>query len=63
MAWFAVMTVSAAVGVVLGVTMTLGTGAMLLALILVPVVIVVMLWPGVQPRTAAEVLYDRDPSA
>lgn len=61
--WVAAVIVSAAIGIVLGVTMTVATAAMLLALVLVPVAIVLMLWPGVQPRTAAEVLYDRDRSA
>ena len=61
--WFAALTLIVVGAVALGVTVTVGTGAMLVALSLVPPAIVLMLWPGIQPRTAAEVLYDRDRSA
>ncbi len=47
-------------GVAFGAAVTVGTGAMLLALSLVPPAIVLLLWPGVQPLTAAEVLHGRD---
>jgi hypothetical protein len=43
-------------GVALGATVTVGTGVILLALCLVPPIIVLLLWPGIQPPTAAEVL-------
>jgi hypothetical protein len=39
---------------------TVSTGVMLVALCLVPPAIVLMVWPGVQPRTASEVLHDAD---
>jgi len=42
-----------------GGTVTVGTGTMLLMLSLVPAAIVLMFWPGVEPRTA-DVLYDRN---
>ena len=58
--WFATMLLVVAAAVAVGVTVTIGTAAMLVALSLVPPAIVVALWPGVQPMTAADVLYGRD---
>ncbi len=58
--WFAAVALAVIGVVAFGVTVTVGTGAMLLVLSLVPAAIVLLLWPGVQPRTAADVLYDRD---
>ena len=46
--------------VAVGVTVTIGTAAILVALSLVPQAIVLALWPGVQPMTAADVLYGRE---
>ena len=58
--WFAVMSLVVAAAVAIGVTVTIGTTAILVALSLVPPAIVLALWPGVQPMTAADVLYGRD---
>lgn len=58
--WFATMSLVVAAAVALGVTVTIGTAAILVALSLVPPAIVLALWPGVQPMTAADVLYGRD---
>ena len=58
--WFATISLIVVAAVALGVTVTLGTAAMLLPLSLVPPAILLVLWPGVQPRTAADVLYGRD---
>jgi len=58
--WFATMSLVVAAVVAIGVTVTIGTIAMLVALSLVPPAIVLALWPGVQPMTAADVLYGRD---
>jgi hypothetical protein len=55
--WFAAVTLVVVAGVAFGAAVTVGTGAMLLALTLVPPAFVLLLWPGVQPLTAAEVLY------
>lgn len=55
--WFAAVALVAAAGVAFGVAMTLGTGAMLLALSFVPPAMVLLLWPGIQPPTAAEVIH------
>ena len=59
-AWFAAATLAVAGALAFGGTVTVGTGTMLLMLSLVPAAIVLMFWPGVEPRTAADVLYDRN---
>ncbi len=58
--WFAAVTVTVVAVMSFGVTMAVGTSGMLLVLCLIPAAIVLLLWPGVQPRTAADVLYDRN---
>jgi hypothetical protein len=58
--WFATVVLVVLAGLALGVSMTIGTGVMLLVLSLVPAAIVLMLWPGIQPRTASEVLHGAD---
>jgi hypothetical protein len=58
--WFAAVAVAIAVAVVLGASVTASTTALLLALCLVPPAIVLLLWPGVQPPTVAEVLHGVD---
>jgi hypothetical protein len=55
-AWFAAVLLVVVASVALGVSVTISTGAMLLALSLVPAAIVLLLWPAVQPLTASEVL-------
>jgi hypothetical protein len=58
--WFAGVALVVVAGVAFGAAVTVGTGAMLLALSLVPPAIVLLLWPGVQPLTASDVLHGRD---
>jgi hypothetical protein len=58
--WFAAVALVVVAGVAFGAAVTVGTGAMLFALSLIPPAIVLLLWPGVQPLTAAEVLYGGD---
>jgi len=58
-AWFAAATLAVAGALAFGGTVTVGTGTMLLMLSLVPAAIVLMFWPGVEPRTA-DVHYDRN---
>jgi hypothetical protein len=58
--WFAAVALVVAAGITLGVDMTLGTGALLAALCLVPPAIILMLWPGAERRTIAEVLHDAE---
>jgi len=58
--WFAVVALVVVSAVAFGVTITLGTGVMLLAFCLVPPAIIVMLWPEGPPPTVAEVLHRTD---
>jgi hypothetical protein len=58
--WFAAVALVIVAGIAFGASLTAGTGAMLLALCLVPPAIILMLWPGVEPPTVAEVLHDVD---
>lgn len=58
--WFAAVALIVAAGIALGAAMTLGTGAMLLALCLVPPAMILLLWPGTEHPTIAEVLHDAE---
>jgi hypothetical protein len=58
--WFAAVALIVVAAVAFGAGVTVSTGVMLVALCLVPPAIVLMVWPGVQPRTASEVLHDAD---
>jgi hypothetical protein len=58
--WFAAVALVVAGSIALGVSVTSSTAVMLLALALVPPVIVLMLRPGDQPQTVAQVLHDAD---
>lgn len=54
--WFAVVALASTLSAVLGGVPTIGTGIVLLGLSIVPAAMVLMLWPGAQPLTAAEVI-------
>jgi hypothetical protein len=56
--WFAAVILVIVAGIAFGASVSISTGAMLLALCLVPPAIILVLWPGVQPPTIAEVLYE-----
>jgi len=56
--WFAAVALVVVAGIALGVSVTGGTGAMLLALSLVPAFLILMLWPGRPAPTIAEVLHN-----
>jgi hypothetical protein len=58
--WFAAVALVVVAGLAWGAAVGVGTGVMLLALCLVPPVIILMLWPGVQAPTVAELLRDGD---
>jgi hypothetical protein len=54
--WFAAVLLIVVACIAFGVAMTIGTGAMLLVMSLVPPAVVLLLWPGVQPLTVGDVL-------
>jgi len=54
--WFTAVVLMAVAAFALGVTVTLGTGALLVAFSLVPPAVVLMLWHGAPPPTVGEVL-------
>jgi hypothetical protein len=56
--WFAAVALVVAAAIAVGAEVTVGTGAMLLALCLVPPVLILMLWPGVQAPTIEAVSHD-----
>lgn len=58
--WFATIALIVAAGIAWGAAMTIGTAAMLAALCLVPPVILLVLWPAVEPPTVAELLHDAE---
>ena len=58
--WFATISLVVVAAVALGLTVTIGTALILIGLSLVPPAILLVLWPGVQAATAADVLYGRD---
>jgi hypothetical protein len=55
--WFAAVAVIFASATVMGINPDLSTAALLLTFSLVPPGIILMLWHGAPPATAAEVLY------
>jgi hypothetical protein len=59
-AWFATVAVAIASSVVVGATVTLSSVALLVAMSVVPPAIVLLVWRGAPPATAAEVLYAVD---
>jgi hypothetical protein len=58
--WFTAVALVVVAGIAWGAAVTVGIGATLLALCLVPPVVILMLWPGVQAPTVAEVVRDGD---
>ena len=58
--WFVSVSLIAVAAFALGASVTVSTGAILLALCLVPPAIVMKLWPGVQPQTISQVIHDAD---
>ena len=58
--WFTAVTLIVVASIALGVSVTVSTGALLLAMSLVPPVVVLTLWPKSQRRTTADMLYPPD---
>jgi hypothetical protein len=53
--WFAVVLLVAVAAIALGVSVTIGTGALLLAVCLVPPAVLLMLWPSDSPTMAESI--------
>jgi hypothetical protein len=58
--WFSAVGLVIVASIALGTAVTIGTGALLLAMCLVPPLLVVMLWPNGGPPTIAEVIHDAE---
>jgi hypothetical protein len=58
--WFAAVLLIVVACIAFGVAMTIGTGAMLLVMSLVPPAVVLLLWPRAQPPSIGEVLRGAD---
>jgi ABC-type antimicrobial peptide transport system permease subunit len=56
--WFAAVLLVTVGGIALGITVTIGTAALLLAMCLVPPAVVVMLWPSDKASTISEAIHD-----
>ena len=56
--WFFAVALVVVSMIAFGVAVTMGTGALLLTMCLVPPLLVVMMWPTGGPPTIAEVLHD-----
>jgi hypothetical protein len=54
--WFLFLALVVATVWMFGVSITGETGALLLALSCAPPILLLMLWPGIQPQTASEVI-------
>ena len=54
--WFAIVLLIAVCGEAFGVSVTASTGAMLLAISLVPLAVALLLWPQAQSQTVGDVL-------
>jgi len=58
--WVAAVALVAMASVVLGARVTIATAAAVVALCLVPPAILLLLWPGAEPTSIAQVLHDVD---
>jgi len=58
--WFAAIALVVFAGIALGASVSISTGAILLALCLVFPAIILKLWPATQPQTIAEVIRDAE---
>ena len=58
--WFVAVILIIVTAIAIGVQMTIGTAAMLLALCLVPPVVALFVWPGARPPTVSDVLHESD---
>ena len=59
-AWFVAIALMIVAAIAIGVHVTIGTAAMMLALCLVPPIVALFVWPGVEPPTVSDIVNDRD---
>jgi hypothetical protein len=55
--WYTAAALVVVAALALGAAVTVSTGAMLLALAMVPPMLVILIWPGVHPLTASDVIH------
>ena len=55
--WFAAVTLLVVAAIALGVVVTIGTAALLVAMSLVPPAVILMVWPSSQAPTMAEAIH------
>lgn len=58
--WLATVVVAIGVAMAFGASVSVGTGSLLLAGCLVPLGVILTVWPAVQPRTVAQVIHDAE---
>jgi len=58
-AWFVAVALIVVTAIAIGVHVTIGTAAMTLALCLVPPIVALFVWPGVEPSTVSDIVHDR----
>ena len=58
-AWFAAIALMIVAAIAIGVHVTIGTAAMMLALCLVPPIVALFVWPDVEPPTVSDIVHDR----
>ena len=58
-AWFVAIALMIVAAIAIGVHVTIGTAAMMLALCLVPPIVALFMWPGVEPPTVSDIVHDR----
>jgi len=58
-AWFVAIALMIVAAIAIGVHVTIGTAAMMLALCLVPPIVALFVWPDVEPPTVSDIVHDR----
>ena len=58
-AWFVAVALIIVTAIAVGIHVTIGTAAMMLALCLVPPIVALFVWPDVEPPTVSDIVHDR----
>jgi hypothetical protein len=58
-AWLVAVTLIMVAAIAIGVHMTIGIAATLLVLCLVPPLVAIFVWPGIQPTTVSDIVHAR----